>query len=204
MRDFYIEGVGSINGGEFGNIKVEGVGNCSGDIKADMLIIEGVFNCKGGLEVNMLDCEGVADFQSNIRAKKIVVEGVLNAKKDSKIEAEEIICEGVIKTGGEVSADIIQAEGYISADEIVGDKIFIDSDYHPRLFSRMFRRWRSEVRLIEATNIELRGVSAASVNGKDIIIGPDCKIDSIDCSGTLSIDRSSQVGKITGEYTMRQ
>ena len=183
MQDFHIEGVGSINGGEFGNITVEGVGNCSGNIKADMVRIEGVFNCKGGLEVNMLDCEGVADFHSDIRAKKIVVEGVLNAKREAKIEAEEIICEGVIKTGGEVSADVIRAEGCIEADEIVGDKIFIDSDYHPRFVARLFRRWRSEVRLIEATTIELRGVSATSVNGKDITIGPDCKIENIDCNG---------------------
>ena len=203
MQDFHIEGVGSIKGGEFGNITIEGVGNCSGDIKADLVRIEGVFNVKGGLEANMLDCEGVADFYSDVRAKKIVVEGVLNAKKEAKIEAEEIICEGVIKAGGEISADMIRTEGCIQADEIVGDKIYIDSAYHPRFVSRIFRRWRSEVRLIEATTIELRGVSATSVNGKDITIGPDCKIENIDCNGMLYIDRSSYVRNITGAYTMK-
>ncbi len=203
MQDFHIEGLGNIKGGEFNNIKVEGVGNCSGDIKADIVRVEGVFNCKGRLDANMLDCEGVADFQSDIRAKKIVVEGVLTTKKDRRIEAEEIICEGVIKGGGEVSADVIRAEGCIQADEIVGDNIYINSGYRPRFLARMFRRWRSDVRLIEATRIELRGVKAVSVNGKDVTIGPDCMIESIDCNGTLYIDRSSYVGKITGEYTMR-
>ncbi len=203
MQDFHIEGIGKINGGEFGNITVEGVGNCYGDLKADIVRIEGVFSCKGGFDVNLLDCEGVADFFSDIRAKKIVVEGVLNAKKEVKIEAEEIICEGVIKAGGEVSADVVHAEGCITADEIFGDKIFIDSYHHPRFVSRILRRWRSEVRLIEATTIDLRGVSASSVNGKDITIGPDCRIENIDCNGTLYIDKSSYVRNITGEYTMK-
>jgi hypothetical protein len=62
---------------------------------------------------------------------------------------------------------------------------------------------KSDVKLIEATTIDLSGVSAETVNGKDIIIGPNCKIDHIDCSGTLSIDRSSSVGNITGDYTKR-
>ncbi len=203
MHDFHIEGIGNINGGEFGNFTVEGVGNCSGDIKADLARIEGVFNCKGKIEVTILDCEGVADFASDIRAKKIMVEGVLNTKRDTKIEAEEIHCEGVIKSGGVISADILKAEGCITADEVVGDKIYIDSDHHPRFVSRIFRRWRSGIRLIEATTIQLSGVSATSVNGKDITIGPDCKIESIDCSGTLFIDQSSYVRNITGEYTRK-
>lgn len=203
MQDFHMEGVGNIHGGEFGTISVEGVGNCSGDIKADTIRVEGVFNCSGKVEARYLDCEGVANFRSNIRAKKITVEGVLSEKSGNKIEAEEIICEGVIKTGGEISADIIRAAGSISADEIVGDNIRIDSDWHPRHFFRFFNRTRSDVRLIEATTIELSGVNAMTVNGKDITIGPECRIENIDCSGMLSIDRSSVVKNITGEYTRR-
>ncbi len=203
MQDFYIEGIGRINGGEFGTVTVEGVGNCSGNLKAELIRVEGVFHCQGGLEAGLLDCEGVADFSMDIRAKKISVEGVLNLKKGAKIEAEEITCEGVIRTSGEISADVIRAEGCISAEEIVGDHIQINSDYHPRFISRIFSRAKSDVKLIEATTIEIRGVTAETVNGKNIVIGRDCRIESVDCSGTLYIDKSAYVRNITGEYTMK-
>jgi copper chaperone CopZ len=203
MQDFIIEGIGNISGGEFASLKVEGVGNCSNHIKAENIYIEGVFNCAGDVETGLLHCEGVADFKSNIRAKKIIVEGVLSEKDGDKIEAEEIICEGVIKTAGEISADILNAEGCIEAREIVGDQIRINSHYQMNRFMKIFNRKTSEVKLIEATTIELRGVTADTVNGRDITIGPYCNIDKIDCSGFLHIDKSSVVNTITGDYTVR-
>jgi hypothetical protein len=57
--------------------------------------------------------------------------------------------------------------------------------------------------MIEATTIELSGVRADVVNGRDIKIGPNCQIENIDCSGILSVDPSSYVRNITGEYTKR-
>lgn len=109
----------------------------------------------------------------------------------------------MIKTGGEISADKINAEGCIDADEIVGDNIRILSHWHtPRLLN-FINRFTSKVRVIEATTIELSGVKAETVNGRDIKIGPDCKIENIDCSGTLSVDSGSIVHNITGQYTRR-
>lgn len=203
MQDFHIEGIGTINGGEFGLLKVEGVGTCSGDIKAADIRIEGVFNCSGNVDTGYLECEGVANFNSNIRAKKIIVEGVLNNKHGNKIEAEEILCEGVIKTYSEISADYIKVEGCIDANEIVGEHIIIDSDSHPHLLRRLFKSTTSEVNIIEATTINLSGIKAKAVNGKDITIGPSCVIDNIDCSGFLSIDRRAVVKNITGDYKMK-
>lgn len=203
MQSFVMEGIGKISGGEFETLTVEGVGDCTNNIKADNIRIKGVFNCSGEVETRILYCEGVANFKSNIRAKKINVVGVLSDKDSTRIEAEEIICDGVIKTGGEISADIIKAEGCIEAKEIVGDQIFINSHYHSNRILNFLNRIKSEVRLIEATTIELSGVTADTVNGKDITIGPNCKIENIDCSGFLSININSYVKNITGNYTRR-
>lgn len=203
MQDFKMEGIGSISGGEFNIIRVEGVGNCSNKIKANDLHIEGVFNCSGEIEAENLFCEGVANFKANIRAKKMYIEGVLNEKYGTKIEAEQITCEGVIKTSGEISADVLDAEGCIEADEIVGDRIKILSHWHKSGFLNVFNRIHSKIRIIEATTIELSGVKAYNVNGCDIKIGPNCQIENIDCNGILSVDPSSVVRNITGEYTKR-
>ncbi len=203
MQDFIISGVGKINGGEFDTVRVGGIGTCTSSIKAKNLHIEGVFNCTGDVEADYIYCEGVADFKSNIRAKKISVTGVITEKFGTKIEAEEIICAGVIKTSGEISADRISAEGCIEASEIVGDYIKIDSHYHGKRIIKLFNKYKSDVKLIEATTIDISSVSAETVNGKDIKIGPYCSINNIDCSGILSIDRSAVVKNITGNYTMR-
>lgn len=206
MQNLKIEGLGSIYGGEFDSISIEGLGNCSNNVKADSIRIEGVFNCSGEIDARYLDCQGVANFKANIRAKKITVEGVLSEISGTKIEAEEIICEGVLKTGGEISADIVNADGCIEAREIVGDQIRIDSYELVNRFLSMFT-WNkskmSKVGLIEATTINLRGVTAETVNGMDITIGPYCKIENIDCSGFLSINATSTVKNISGNYTMR-
>ncbi len=200
MQDYSVEGIGKLSGGEYRNLRVEGVGECTDDIKAEDIRVEGVFNCSGSLEAGYFSCEGVAEIRSDIRAKRLDVEGVLTSR-GGKIEADEIYCEGVIKANGEISAEVLRAEGCINASEIVGDRITINYHRTWTKIIRMCRRERSNIRVIEATSIELSGVTADTVNGKDVIIGPDCIIQNLDCSGTLSIDGSSQVYNITGTYT---
>lgn len=200
MQDFSMEGVSKMNGGEFGKIRVDGVGSCTGDLKAESLTVDGTFKCDGTVDTGLLRCDGAAAFTSNIRAKQIDVNGVINVKSGIRIEAEHIKCDGVINVNGEISADVIRADGCIKAKEIVGDQIYINTHIH-RFFHSIFKL--SQVDLIEATSIELHGVRAQSVNGKDIVIGPHCRIDSIDCSGTLFIDSTSLVGTVTGSYTVK-
>jgi hypothetical protein len=203
MQGFNMEGFGRISGGVYDTINLEGVSSCSDNIKAESIHIKGVFTCSGEVQAGYMYCGGVSNFKSNIRAKKLVVEGVLNEKDGTKIEAEEIICDGVIKTGGEISADILKADGCVVAKEIVGDQIKIYTHYPVNKIKNFFNSSKSDVKIIEATTIDLSGVTADFVNGKDITIGPNCKIGSIDCSGTLSIDQTSVVNNITGNYTMR-
>lgn len=202
MQDFSLEGIGKLSGGEYHNLTVEGVGTCSDDIKADDIRVEGVFNCSGKLDAGYFSCEGVADFKSNIRAKRMEVQGVLTVR-GGKIEADEITCEGVIKAYGEISAEILRADGCINASEIVGDRIVINYHHTWSHFMRIFKRDHSNVKVIEATSVELSGVIADTVNGRDVTIGPDCIIKNLDCNGTLAIDKSSVVHNITGTYTKR-
>ncbi len=202
MQDFTMDGVSNISGGEFGKLVIDGVGKCSGNIKAQSVKIDGTFHCGGAVETGLLRCNGVAEFKSDIRAKQLIIDGVVNLKGATKIEAERIECDGVIKSDGEISADFIKAEGCIRAKELVGDSICIYSHPHHLLF--LFNRQVSRVDLIEATSIEINGVQAHAVNGTHIKIGPHCKIDTVDCSGTLFIDPSSMVGSVTGNYTMQR
>lgn len=202
MQDFNLDGVSNISGGEFRNLMIDGVGKCTGNILAESIRIDGTFHCDGAVETGMFRCDGVAEFTANIRAKQLIIDGVVNLKGENNIEAERIECNGVIKAGGQISADFIKTEGCIRAKELVGDSICIYS--HPHNLMSLFSRQVSRVDLIEATSIDIKGVQAHMVNGTHIRIGPNCKITAIDCSGTLFIDPTSIVGSVTGNYTMQR
>ncbi len=200
MHDYNMEGIGKINGGEFGTMTVDGVSTCTDDLKAENMRINGVFKCQGSLEAGFLQTDGTAEVNAHLRAKKLVVEGVLTVRGEGKIEAGEIECDGVIKAG-EISADVIHADGFVNAHEIVGDRITIRS--HTNRIAQFFTKRFSHIELIEATTIELHGVVAKTVNRQDIVIGPNCIIDNVDCSGTLTVHKSSSVKNTTSDYSIK-
>ena len=202
MRDLTIDGMGKIDGGEYGTLKVDGMATCSGNLSAETAIVDGMFTGKGDVAAGTLSCDGMAKIRGNVKAGKLEVNGMLKLD-GGKLEADEVSCDGMIKIRGEISADVIKADGCINAEEITGDSIYVRS--HRHFFVPFFRRAGSCIKLIEATTVELKGVVAESVNGKDVRIGRGCRIDSVDCSGTLMISPWARVGKVTGDYaTVRE
>lgn len=197
MENFSIDGTAKMTGGEYATVDIDGVVDCTGDLKAETIKIDGVFKCRGRIDAGVFECDGTAKFDSAIIAKKVDVDGFA---KMERLEADEIHCNGAIQAAKEISADLVSVDGCISAREIVGDAVKINSCKGKFLSS--FPGKRSKIDLIEATTIELRGVAAQTVNGKDIKIGPRCRIQNIDCSGTLSIDEKAEVHTVTGNYTM--
>ena len=196
----FVDGISNFRGGEFGELFIEGICSCSEDITASKINVEGVFNCNGNLNADEFFCEGTAQIKGNIRANEIDVSGIMEIK--GRLEADKIICEGVIRVEGEISADLVQARGAIVAREILGDKVVIRSEV--RSFFRRFLHRYERVNFIEATVVELHRVNAKTVNGHDIYIGRKCKIDRIDCSGTLFVDPTAEVTEIVGKYERKQ
>lgn len=218
--DYSCDGCGKMSPGEYGRIRIDGVANCPGDITVtEDIRVDGVMNIKGGMiakgEVRIdgvLRCDGaltaeklllvdgVADFYADVRAEKAEIDGAARIH-GGRLEADEILCDGALSVDGEISADVINAEGYIQAEQIVGDKVTIGS--HPSFFRKLtgVTLNSSAIKLIEATTVSLRLVKADTVNGRDIEIGEGCEIENLDCSGTLTIHRSARVKNITGDHT---
>lgn len=201
MNDFIIDGVASVNGGEFGKISIDGVGKCSGNIKAETVEIDGIFTCDGSIAAQRIKCDGKAEVYSNIKAKELNVDGMLRVMgSEGKIEADEITCDGYISADMEINADKIVVNGHLRAREIVGDSVSIKTSASK--LSRFIRRKFSEIDAIEATEIVLAGVIASNVSGENISIGPLCEVENLECSGTLFIDEDANVNNISGDYTM--
>jgi len=193
-----IEGVGTIKGGVYGELRVDGVCTIEGDLTAESLKINGVCSCSGDVTAKLFNCDGVLTVSGNLRAGVADIDGVCTVN-GSKVEADQIDCDGVLSVEGEISADIIEADGKINAYEIVGDRIRVKSywkNHGPlRALFKIGEKF-STIDLIEGTNIELRGVRAKSVSGQNVRIGKNCEIDRVDASGELNVHPSARVGVV--------
>jgi cytoskeletal protein CcmA (bactofilin family) len=219
MDNLKIEGVTTTQGGTFDRVKIDGVCTINGDITAERIDIDGVTTVEGSVYGGNLECNGTATIRGSVEVKEIdaggvlTIEGTMRARqvnidgciriKGSKVEAERIECDGYLKIDGELNAEIIEAEGYINASEIVGERIVIRSKSSKFLtFLRRFKFDLGTFDFIEATQVDLTKVQAKTVHGHDIVIGKKCDIATIDCSGTLHIDPSAKVETITGDYKL--
>ncbi|MCL2526375.1 MAG: hypothetical protein FWE46_04920 [Coriobacteriia bacterium] len=203
MQRTDFDGILSIAGGTYEHLTIDGICNCSGNLIAQEIDVDGILNVDANVETGKFDCDGVANIKGNMRADVVEVDGYVNIGRkatSSKLEASEIHCRGAITClgSGEINADFIDAEGFINAAEIVGEKVVIKSQ--TSILMKWFANKWSKVDVIEATTIELTGVTAKVVNGHDITIGEDCVIDKLDCSGKLVIHPSATIKEITGDH----
>lgn len=195
-----ISGVSTVNGGTYEELRIDGVITCNGDVNAQFIEIDGVVTINGKLtSSSSIDIDGVVTVKQAVRAKTVNVDGVCTIK--GNVEADEVHAKGVISSSGQISADLVEGNGTISAEEIVGEKVILHCEMkHRHLFGRAFReRDLPEVRLIEATEIDIDGIHCHNLNGHNITIGPQCVVENVDCSGILSIAPGASVQNINGQ-----
>lgn len=202
-----IDGFGTVSGGEYGRLEIEGVGKIKGDVNADFLSINGVVTSNSRIEGQELLCDGVLNLSASLKVRKIYIDGVINHSQGN-IESDSISCDGVLDSRGEISTDYLEVHGYISAKEIVGDKVVIY--YKPKKYEgsvsnivNIFTGKKDvknyyDVSLIEATTIEIHGLKVDALNGDDIIIGEGCEVKQVEASSSLKIHPLARVGKVTG------
>jgi cytoskeletal protein CcmA (bactofilin family) len=220
MNDLLVAGISSSGGGSYGRVKVDGICTVNGDILAEKIDIDGVANIHGSIsggvfdcdgtttidgdvDVQELDCDGATTIRGNLRVKYANIDGAVHVK-GSQVAADKIECNGYLTVEGELNAEIVEAEGFIKAREIVGERVVIRSSTSRVMkVAQFFKNDLGVFDFIEASEIDLCKVQAKVVNGHNIKIGKKCKIDTLDCSGTLHIDPSATVGTITGNYTLK-
>lgn len=202
-----IDGFGNISGGEYGRLEIEGMAKIKGDIDVDFLSVNGVVTSNGSIKGQELLCDGVLNLQDSIKIKKIYIDGVIN-HSIGNIESDFISCDGVLDSKGEISVDHLEVHGYISANEIVGDKVVIY--YQPKKYEgtvsnlvnvftgKKVSKDYYDVSLIEATRIEIHGLKVETINGEDITIGAGCEVKQVEASSSLKIHPLARVGKVIG------
>jgi hypothetical protein len=189
------------------------IGNCilKDEIISDKIKIMGELLCEnkvttnGELEIlgelrvlneykgNKIKVLGEANFEKNLSFEELSVLGELRVYNNC--EGNSFNSRGLLKIDGLLSAEniIINPHHAISTiNEIGGSKIIIKKK---GLFS--FKESIVISNLIEGDYIELENTQCKIVRGHDVKILGNCKIDKVEYTGTLTIDKNSIVGEKT-------
>lgn len=217
MRKEKIEGIGTIHGGDFESIDIDGIGKLRGNASADSVSVDGMMKLKGTLEVRQLKIDGIMRAFRSIKAKKAVIDGMLKLRRAS-LTADEIHCDGAIICTNELSADIVDIDGIVSAKLITGDTVMISGHTDKvsighnngsgagipavmitlsRLyFGRHFTLEYSEADTVECTSLEARNLRAGVIRAQRVELREGSYAGKIICDGEVIMDGSSHADNI--------
>ncbi|MDQ5983336.1 MAG: hypothetical protein RUMPE_00345 [Eubacteriales bacterium SKADARSKE-1] len=199
MQDIKLDGISKINGGEYATVAVNGIAQINGHLKSKSFSIDGKCKINGDTTTSELFCNGITEIEGKLKATDIKVDGILTVNGDH-IETQTLVCDGTIRAKNLINSEILDANGIINAMQVNGNKVIIKS--HSGKFIKLFLPPASKINKIKADNIELSGVKSQKIVGQDIIIGPCCEIEDIECSGTLKVNKRATVNNIIGDYSL--
>jgi cytoskeletal protein CcmA (bactofilin family) len=208
MNNEKIDGIGTIHGGNYNDILVDGMGKQKGFVTAKKVVVSGAFKSKGQLTAEELQVDGIARIFRNIKINKLVIKGTLKLRH-ADVNADSVYGEGLLTSTGTICADEISINGYCTVKKIMGDRISIHNDLSG--INRIMKRLRilaflyfgrgispshSLVDQIECTNLTASGIKAKVVRAGDVELGRDCIIDRLYCDGNIMIDPTCTIRKI--------
>lgn len=196
MGEYRCEGIGSVNGGTY-----------------DKLHVEGVFTAKGPIKANQLSGEGVMKF-SALSAETLILEGV--TKIDGLLEAGTCNAEGVLKAGAIMVSGNIYSDGVVNTTMLKADSATLlhnSKKESPRPFAKVRSIFsgrdiqdekNARIREIEANTLVMEDYSVQKITGKDVVIGKGCFVDKVIATTKLRIHKTAQVkdfiGSVMPEY----
>lgn len=194
-------------------LNVSGSMKGDGDIEAEQSIrVSGSFRSEGKLSAKeKIEVAGHMSAAS-LKADRIKVSGSLELSGDAEADSVAEIC-GRAEIKGLLNAEKVdlhvgQEEGMMKIGSIGGTDIRVQEDRSPSgsiTFGRFFVRInRSKdkspavkdtvvVNTIEGDTVELEGVKADVVRGKDVTIHGGCTIQRVEYSGSILVENGSTV-----------
>jgi cytoskeletal protein CcmA (bactofilin family) len=184
MKNENIEGIGSVHGGEYDTIQVDGIGKLKGNAAVRNINVDGMFKSKGNIKADTMSIDGIARIFRDIKVKNINVNGVLKLRR-AKLSADKISCDGIIFCNKEVNADDIYIHGACSIYKIYGDKIKLINNTHSwdnskipikimfllnLYMGRKASLTHSLVDILECTDLEASGLKSKIIRANNVNI----------------------------------
>lgn len=202
MNTLRLSGVTHTGGGNYENVKIEGVANVKGDITCADMEIQGVAKFSGDIDCARLLIEGTCKVGGAVRGESCELRGLVDIAGD--LEAERFSGSGSFRIDGALNAEKVDVKFVYgsAASEVVGEQIRIRKEWHNGAteFLMDLIPWRHKGKsfrcgLIEGDLIDITATEAAIVRGKSVRIGPECNIGLVEYHEELEIDPGAIIGK---------
>lgn len=206
--DFKVSGSGRVSGKlqASGSVGVSGSGNVDGDLETGSLHTAGAFNCDGCITVKGDAVISGAMSCQSLTATEIQMSGGCSVDGDMTAEIARI--HGSIKSEGLLNAEDIEIKFAPSSEfgSIGGSKITIEpsrDEVKRGLFRRLFSSKNHPGNFlvkdsIEGDEISLKYVTAPTVSGRVVTVGPGCIIEKLEYTESCDISPDAVVQNAEG------
>lgn len=215
LSDSQINGIGKINGGTYNHVKVDGIGEVTGNLTCQAFHCNGKGKISGHVVSRVFKVQGMCKVMGKLESLEIRIDGTITA--DDGIVSEKVLCNGAMSLDAGCKAETFQASGKVEifgllhADQVKlellakcrvrnvkGSEVIIrqgDSkgEWMQKILSSFVGVPQLIVESIEGDYIKLEHTKAKIVHGDNIIIGPGCEIERVEYKSHLSIDERSEV-----------
>jgi len=198
--EFSISGSGEVRGNMrcTGNTKISGSGSVKGNLEAYETSISGSGTVSGNVKGNKCNVSGMFEAGS-IMVNELNVSGKIIARGD--ISAENAVIRGTIEAVGLINAEKFDVTfDYDSSAEAVGGSFIhirrkgLVGGFLSKLFKGDKGGYFSVSGSIEGDVIDIEYTTAESVVGREVIIGPGCKIGKLTYIEKIDISPEAEVG----------
>ena len=214
---FALPGAGKVEGGGLtvhGPIEIDGAGKVEGPVRGESLEVNGSFKVENGpcavggkadvsgsfkvagdLTVGTLAVDGSTKVEGSVSAGEIEVDGVL--KVEGPVQAETFRAEGAVRIDGLLNAETVEltVSGEDRIESIGGGSVRVRRGRSGFSLFSVQKRPHLSAELIEADEIDLEYTDCRTVRGVRVRIGPECVVDRVEDSGTLTTAADAQIGE---------
>jgi len=211
-RKMKITGTGEASGGLYDSIAIVGEAKLHGDIETGRFKCIGQCQLTGALHSGRFRLQGEADVSGDLSAAKMNALGQVHVK--GHIRGEEIVIRGMLQAGGGCEAETIQVSGGIvlggllnaekitiqlyghsTVREIGGGQIQVRRSKWKEIAGLFMSREIQELTadIIEGDEVYLEYTNAKLVRGNRVILGPGCRIETVQYRESLRKNKSAIV-----------
>jgi len=202
MSDLVMNGKSKVSGGEYEEVRIDGISTVDGDLTCDIMEVDGICELNGNVRVKgKADTDGIITISGSLDAEYLDIDGT--CKIYGNLNSEEMEVDGVLAVTGNITAENAKLTGGLSLDgtfnagslelkfynspkikEIVGGRIHITHGTNVR---------HLKAELIEGDEISIERSKVKVVRGDNITIGESCTVDKVEYRSSLSIHPKSKV-----------
>jgi len=121
--DLIISGVGTLSGGVFNNVLINGQGKINGNVECNKFTINGVGNVRGSVKTKTGKISGKGKIEGDFKSDEFKVDGWSNI--GGNIDVKEVRVEGLVDINGSVNAEIVENKGVIKIKRDCNSEVFI-------------------------------------------------------------------------------